>query len=99
MPLFAMRCLNQHQREVYAHNLLERACRTVLCEVCQQTMSPIISLGRGLTYFGEKGGGRWIHNLGPDPVRVTSAKQHEDLMRAAGVTWAPPRRGMKGCWS
>jgi hypothetical protein len=99
MPLFAHRCLSGHTRDVYAHNLLERACRTIVCEDCHQTMSPILSLGQGLTYFGEKGGGRWIHNLGPEPIRVTSTKQHEDLMKAAGVTWAPPRRGMPGQWS
>jgi hypothetical protein len=99
MPLFAHRCLSGHTRDVYAHNLLERACRTIVCEACHQTMSPILSLGQALTYFGEKGGGRWIHNLGPEPIRVTSTKQHEDLMKAAGVTWAPPRRGMPGQWS
>lgn len=99
MPLFEMRCLNGHSREVYAHNVLERACRAVICAECHQDMSPVLSMGHGLTYFAEGGKGKWLHNLGDKPVYVTSTRQHEDLMRANGVTWAPPRRGMPGQWS
>lgn len=98
MPLFEMRCLHEHTRDIFAHNVLERSCRTVICD-CGATMSPILSVGRGLTYFAEGGGGRWIHNLGPDPVFVTSTAQHEKLMKDAGVTWMPQKRGMPGCWS
>ena len=99
MPLFEMRCLNNHQREVYAHNVIERACHTEICDLCHNDMAPILSLGRGLTYFAEGGKGKIIYNLGHDPVLVTSPKQHEDLMKAQGVTWAPPRRGMPGQWT
>ena len=97
MPMFEMRCLIGHSRDVYAHSLIERQCRTIICE-CGSCMSPVLSLGHGLTYFAEGGKGKWIENLGDKPVYVTSTKQHEDLMKANGVTWATPRRGMPGSW-
>ncbi len=97
MPLFNLECLNGHSRECYAHNVLERACRAYVCQ-CGHTMGPVISLGTSLTWFSEKGGGRVIHNLGDKPVFVTSHGHHEQLMRQAGVTWAPARRGLPGCW-
>lgn len=99
MPMFTMRCLHGHSRDIYAHNVLERACRSVICEQCHSDMSPVFSPGTPLTYFGEGGAGKWIHNLGHEPVFVTSHKHHQDLMRKAGVEWAPPRRGMPGQWS
>lgn len=51
-------------------------------------MGPIPSFGRGLLFF-EEGRGRWIHNLGPDPVYITSPKQHALAMKRAGVREAP----------
>ena len=97
MPMYAFECLNGHKRDAFAHNVLERACRTVICD-CGEGMAPVMSLGRGLTFFAEKGGGRLIHNLGPEPILITSTAQHERLMKEQGVTWAPPRRGMPGQW-
>jgi hypothetical protein len=99
MPMFTHQCLNAHTRDAYAHSPIERACRTILCVHCHHTMSPVISLGQGLTYFAEGGGGKWIHNLGPEPVFVTSTAQHERIMKEQGVTWMPQKRGMPGCWS
>ena len=98
MPMFEMECVHGHSRDVYAHSSLHRACRTIVCDVCQSTMGPVFSPGTSLTYFSEKGGGRVINNLGPTPVLVTSHGHHEKLMREAGVSWAPGRRGEKGCW-
>jgi hypothetical protein len=61
-------------------------------------MGSILSVGTALTWFAEGGGGKWIHNLGPEPVFITSTAQHERIMKEQGVTWAPPRRGMPGQW-
>lgn len=98
MPMFEFRCLNGHSRDAYAHNVLERACHAVICEECHNDMSPVLSLGRGLTYF-EEGRARVITNMGHEPVRITSHEQHKRLMKERGLDWAPPRRGMPGCWS
>ncbi len=97
MPMFTLECLNGHSRDMYAHSVVERACRTIVCD-CGYTMAPVFSPGTPLTYFGEGGGGKWIHNLGHEPVFVTSHAHHERLMKEAGVSWAPARRGMPGCW-
>lgn len=98
MPLWEVTCLNNHRREVYAHSVIERSCRTIVCAACGSTMAPTVSLGRGLTYFAEGGKGKWIHNLGPEPIFITSTAQHERIMKEQGVTWATPRRGMPGAW-
>jgi len=100
MPLFDMRCEQGHTREMFAHTLEQVRERGVEegCPRCLETLYPQLSLGRGLTYFSQKGGGRVIHNLGPQPVTITSTKQHERIMKEQGVAWAPSRRGMKGCW-
>ena len=55
MPMYSVRCLNEHQRDVFAHSTLERACRTILCATCRETMAPVFSPGTPLTYFGEGG--------------------------------------------
>ena len=39
--------------------------------------------------FFEEGRGRWIHNLGHEPVYITSKKQHREAMKKAGVEEAP----------
>jgi len=98
MPLYSYECLNGHSRDVYAHSLIQRSCKTVLCRECPATMAPVFSPGTPLTYFAEGGGGKWIHNLGAEPVLVTSHAHHERLMKEAKVAWAPARRGMPGCW-
>lgn len=98
MPLFAMQCLNGHQRDIYAHNVLERACRAIICEACHNDMAPILSLGHGLTWF-EEGRARLITNMGHEPVRITSHAQHAREMKRRGLELALPRRGEKGCWT
>lgn len=98
MPMFEFRCLNGHSRDAYAHNVLERACHAVICEQCRNDMAPVLSLGRGLTWF-EEGRARVITNMGHEPVTITSHEQHKKEMKRRGLDWAPPRRGMPGCWS
>lgn len=61
-------------------------------------MTQALSVGRGLTWF-EEGRGRWIENLGDDPVYVTSHEQHKRLMKENAVEWATPSRGMPGSWA
>ena len=98
MPIQSYLCLNEHKRDVFLHTWQEKGVQTVFCSDCNQTMSPVLSFGKSLTWFAEGGKGKWIHNLGPEPVLVTSHAHHKELMRQAGVDWAPARRGMKGCW-
>lgn len=84
MPNYDWTCVAGHVRaDHYVHVL---GIETVLCD-CGETMHPVASFGRGLTYF-EEGRGRWIHNLGPQPVYVTSHEQHKAEMKKAGVEWS-----------
>jgi hypothetical protein len=80
MPVYELRCLNGHTDDQFVHSHADFGCQTKLCSACQSTMTPILSMGRGLTYF-EEGRGRWIHNMGHDPVYVTSHEQHKRLMK------------------
>lgn len=87
MPLYGLICSEcGTPQEVFCHVPADRGTRTPLCG-CGATCAPVVSLGRGLTFF-EEGRPRVIRNLGDQPVTVTSARQHADAMRAAGVDWA-----------
>ena len=86
MPLIALRCLNDHTAEQFVHVLEDLGCETRLCR-CGSTMAPVLSVGRGLTYF-EEGKPRTIWNLGHEPVVVRSHEEHRRLMRERGVEWA-----------
>lgn len=86
MPLYALRCLNGHDGEEFCHRPEDRGARTVLCH-CGSTMAPVLSVGRGLTFFQESRP-RVIHNLGHEPVVVRSHEEHKRLMRERGVDWA-----------
>jgi len=70
----------------FFHSWRERDANLPIC--CGKPMYPILSVSNPSLFFEEGGGGRVIHNLGPEPVRVTSRKQHQELMKQAGVTWA-----------
>lgn len=89
MPLYEYACLQGHRREAYVHVAAERGVETLVCW-CGHTLGPVLSVGRGLTYF-EEGRGRWIHNLGDQPVYITSHEQHRAEMKKAGVEWATER--------
>jgi len=102
MPLWEAECLIcGDTREMYAPSYTHFTERLEheQCANCDGSLEPGFSMGKGLTYFSQKAGGRVIHNLGPQPVTITSTKQHERIMREQGVTWATPRRGNKGCWA
>ena len=87
MPLYASECPECGTvREEFCHVPEDRGCATPLC-VCGSTMAPVLSVGRGLTYF-EEGRGQWIHNLGDRPIYITSHEQHKAEMKKAGVEWA-----------
>lgn len=97
MPLYDFRCIDGHIREAFEHSPLDKGCHTILCEICHSTMGPVASFGKGLT--PELGGWpRVIHNLGHDPVLVTSTGHHQRLMKERKVEWVAPKRGMPGCW-
>ena len=85
--LYEYLCLNGHTREVFEHTPKDKGVTTPICN-CGHTMGPIPSYGRGLLYF-EEGRERIIENLFAAPVRVTSYRQHRELMKKAGVESAP----------
>ena len=96
MPIYEWKCLEGHVEEHFDH-AGDRGCRTFVCEMCFGTMAPVSSFGKGLTpCLG--GWPRVIHNLGHEPVLVTSSGHHKQLMKERKVEWIAPKRGMPGCW-
>ncbi len=67
------------------------------CPECGEAASRLIG-GKNRQLYYEEGRARVDWNLGPNPVMITSEKQHQKLMKEAGVTLAGTRRGMKGQW-
>ena len=97
MPLFAILCSScGSETSIFEHTTADFGCRTILCD-CGSTMAPVLSVGRGLTYFSEKRP-RVIRNLSDKPVVIRSHGEHREAMKKAGVEWAVPKRGMPGCW-
>ncbi len=97
MPLYAFRCSEcGAETDRYAHVPDDLGTETRLCD-CLSTMAPIISMGRGLTYF-EEGRPRVIENMGHEPVTVRSHEEHKAAMKAAGVEWTTAGRGRPGQW-
>lgn len=83
--------------EEFCHVPADRGAQTRLCR-CGSTMAPTLSVGAGLTWF-EEGRGRWIHNLGHEPVYITSHAQHQRIMRERHLEWATPWNVQKsGGW-
>jgi predicted nucleic acid-binding Zn ribbon protein len=68
-----------------------------ICPECQALGVKQIGGKNRLLYY-EEGRARVDHHLGHDPVVITSERQHQKLMKEAGVTFAGTRRGMKGQW-
>ena len=97
MPIFRFECEAGHGVDVFEHARDDLGCRTFICATCHHTMVPVLSVGRGLTYFSEKTP-RLIRNLGDKPMTIRSHGEHVRAMKAAGVEWHPPKRGMPGCW-
>ena len=97
MPLYDLACSECGARkEEFCHASADKGVATHVCH-CGGTMTYLLSMGIGLTWF-EEGRGRWITNLGVEPVYVTSHRQHQQLMKERGVEWATPFRtqGTKG---
>lgn len=110
MPVFVYQDDAGHQYEQFVHAADDKACKTIICKLCQSTMSPILAFGQGLCYF-EEGRARRIWNLEDagqkdrhgnkihaKPVYVTSPAQQQRLMRQQGVTNAGSGVGFKGQW-
>ena len=85
--IYDVECINGHKREVYVHRYEDRSIATEICKSCHSTMAPVFSPGKPLLYY-EEGRARTIHNLGPEPITVTSYKQHKEAMKKAGVVEA-----------
>jgi hypothetical protein len=96
MPLVAFADEAGHARERFLHTSADLGAETLVC-ACGATMTPVLSVGRGLTWF-RASAPRVIHNLGHEPVVVRSHEDHKRLMRERGVDWATAGRGRKGCW-
>lgn len=96
--IYEYRCLNGHCEDHFHHAPEDKGCPTYICQQCRNTMGPVVSYGRGLTYF-EEGRGQWIHNMGHDPVYIRSHSEHQRIMKERGLEWVTPKRGEKGCWT
>lgn len=69
----------------------------MICKECGHSMGEVISTPKPSLFF-EEGRGRWINNLGRDPVFVRSPAEHKALMKKRGVEFAGVKRGEKGSW-
>lgn len=98
MPLYVLQCLNGHKKTEFCHVSADKGCTTHLCD-CGGTMGYVFSPGTPLVYFGEGGAGKWIYNMGHEPVFITSHAQHQREMKKRGLTWATPKHGMPGSWA
>jgi DNA-directed RNA polymerase subunit RPC12/RpoP len=97
MPMIETQCIEGHKKPRFLHVKKDYGTQTYVCEKCGHTMSEALSMGRGLTYF-EEGRGRWINNMGDQPVYITSHEQHKRIMKERGLTMWTPSRGMPGAW-
>jgi hypothetical protein len=98
MPLFKLACANGHESEEFCHSTDDKGCRTVICDVCHETMTHVPAYGQGLCFF-EEGRGRLIHNMGHEPVLIRSHEQHKAEMKKRNLEWSTKGRGMPGQWS
>lgn len=87
MPCYTLQCLNGHEEDIYLPTWKERGVQTYICPLCRHSMGRTLSMGAGLLFF-EEGRGRWIRNLGHEPVYVTTYAQHERLMKERGLAHA-----------
>jgi hypothetical protein len=96
MPVINVMCLLGHRSEIYLHTWDDYGAATRVC-ACGHSLAPAFSPGTTLTWF-EEGRGRWIENLGHEPVYITSHRQHREAMKKAGVTQGTPNhfRGLPG---
>ena len=97
MPMYEFRCTEGHSADVFAHHHNDKSSQTQICSVCGNSMGPVIAFAKPLLYF-EEGRGRWVNNLGPSPIYVTSHAQLHREMKKAGVSFAGNRRGTPGSW-
>lgn len=98
MPMYNLQCLEGHTSEIFVHHPRDLGCEVRQCH-CGNSLGLVFTAGTTLTWF-EEGRGRWIHNLGHEPVYLTSHRQHQEAMKRAGVTQGQPRsmRGRDKNW-
>ncbi len=88
------RCPEGHEWEALEATPLDQWS---ICPTCHLVGERQIGGQHRQLYYAE-GRARVDWHLGPEPVVITSEKQHSQLMKKAGVTLAGTRRGMKGQW-
>jgi predicted nucleic acid-binding Zn ribbon protein len=84
MPIFSYACSICKTEEDHYYHSFALAQQSI--QHCNKghAMKRIIAAINPSLYF-EQGRGRWIENLGPEPVYVTSSRQHHALMKKYGV--------------
>jgi hypothetical protein len=89
--------LNGHQEEHYAPLAVEQATPTHICGACDESLSPVLSVGRGLTFI-EEGRPYVLRHIGHEPVTVRSWREWDRKVKEAGVEWVGAKYGEKGAW-
>ena len=84
--LYDFACINGHQKEIYFKRADHVGCETVICK-CRETMTRLFSPGKGMAWI-EEGRPRTFHNIGPEPITVTSRKQYREALKKHGVAEA-----------
>ena len=97
MPMFKTGCACGYRGERYLHHEFNRQLSHP-CPECRHELVFLPSYGTALTWF-EEGRARVIHNMGDEPVVITSHSQYEKEMKKRGLANAGSRRGMPGCWA
>lgn len=98
MPIYDYECdLPACSEKMEMFSLIRDRHIGPLCQVCKSTTHLIISRSNPLTNFRENKG-QWIENMGHEPVYITSHEQHKREMKARGLEFATPKRGMPGSW-
>lgn len=87
MPRYDMECQNGHIEEHLFSTWAQSEDTVMVCATCGHPMHKIFTPGKGLVWFEESRPRTFVNlDVGNGPVTCTTAKQHREAMKAAGVT-------------